>query len=94
MHAGYLPGFPASHGCIRLPAKMAVLFFDNASVGTPVEIRATADPVLSDSARALSVTLAAGDETRTNISSMFFTPFVSLSNQAKTTSAVKTKPSY
>jgi lipoprotein-anchoring transpeptidase ErfK/SrfK len=39
MHAGYLPGYPASHGCIRLPEKMAVQFFNNAAVGTPVEIR-------------------------------------------------------
>ena len=39
MHAGYLPGYPASHGCIRLPKKMAVQFFNNAAVGTPVEIR-------------------------------------------------------
>ena len=39
MHAGYLPGYPASHGCIRLPEKMAVQFFRNAAVGTPVEIR-------------------------------------------------------
>jgi hypothetical protein len=39
MHAGYLPGYPASHGCIRLPEKMAVQFFKNAAVGTPVEIR-------------------------------------------------------
>jgi lipoprotein-anchoring transpeptidase ErfK/SrfK len=39
MHAGYLPGYPASHGCIRLPEKMAIQFFQNAPVGTPVEIR-------------------------------------------------------
>jgi lipoprotein-anchoring transpeptidase ErfK/SrfK len=39
MHAGYLPGYPASHGCIRLPEVMAVKFFDHAPVGTPVEIR-------------------------------------------------------
>ena len=39
MHAGYLPGYPASHGCIRLPEKMALQFFQNAAVGTPVEIR-------------------------------------------------------
>ena len=39
MHAGYLPGYPASHGCIRLPEKMAVQFFKNAPVGTAVEIR-------------------------------------------------------
>jgi lipoprotein-anchoring transpeptidase ErfK/SrfK len=39
MHAGYLPGYPASHGCIRLPKAMAVRFYRNAAVGTPVVIR-------------------------------------------------------
>jgi L,D-transpeptidase catalytic domain len=39
MHAGYLPGYPASHGCIRLPKQMAIRFFQNAGVGTPVVIR-------------------------------------------------------
>jgi lipoprotein-anchoring transpeptidase ErfK/SrfK len=38
MHAGYLPGYPASHGCIRLPKEMAHKFFEDAPVGTPVEI--------------------------------------------------------
>ena len=38
MHAGYLPGFPASHGCIRLPQAAAYRFFENAKVGTPVRI--------------------------------------------------------
>jgi hypothetical protein len=39
MHAGYLPGYPASHGCIRLPKEMAVRFFENSAIGTPVVIR-------------------------------------------------------
>jgi L,D-transpeptidase catalytic domain len=39
MHAGYLPGYPASHGCIRLPEQMAARFFQNAALGTPVVIR-------------------------------------------------------
>jgi hypothetical protein len=38
MHAGFLPGYPASHGCIRMPAFMAEDFFNNVSVGTPVTI--------------------------------------------------------
>jgi lipoprotein-anchoring transpeptidase ErfK/SrfK len=38
MHQGYLPGYPASHGCIRMPGFMAEKFFDNLSVGTPVSI--------------------------------------------------------
>src|SRR5258708_2056833 len=39
MHAGYLPGVPASHGCIRLPLEMSKHFFANAPLGTPVEIK-------------------------------------------------------
>jgi lipoprotein-anchoring transpeptidase ErfK/SrfK len=39
MHEGYLPGYPASHGCIRMPGFMAEAFFRNVEVGTPVEIR-------------------------------------------------------
>ncbi|WP_395737558.1 L,D-transpeptidase family protein [Prosthecobacter sp.] len=38
MHEGYLPGYPASHGCIRLPRRMAEIFFRESSVGTPVKI--------------------------------------------------------
>jgi hypothetical protein len=38
MHAGYLPGYPASHGCIRLPHAFAELLFSNVSVGTPVDV--------------------------------------------------------
>lgn len=39
MHAGYLPGIPDSHGCIRLPRNMAEAFFANAPMGTPVAVR-------------------------------------------------------
>lgn len=39
MHAGYLPGYPASHGCIRLPMEMAGHFYHAASHGTPVIVR-------------------------------------------------------
>ncbi|HZE58768.1 MAG TPA: L,D-transpeptidase family protein [Chthoniobacterales bacterium] len=38
LHAGYLPGYPASHGCIRMPEFMAENFFRNVSVGTPVTV--------------------------------------------------------
>ena len=36
MHAGFLPGYPASHGCVRMPANMAQKYFENAKHGTPV----------------------------------------------------------
>jgi len=38
MHAGYLPGYPASHGCVRLPEQNAVAFFNAVDVGTPVTV--------------------------------------------------------
>jgi len=38
LHAGYLPGYPASHGCIRLPHAFAELLFSNVSEGTPVDV--------------------------------------------------------
>jgi lipoprotein-anchoring transpeptidase ErfK/SrfK len=38
MHIGILPGYPASHGCVRLPADIAPLIYQKVKVGTPVEI--------------------------------------------------------
>jgi len=38
LHAGYLPGYPASAGCIRMPKFMAEKFFENTELGTPVTI--------------------------------------------------------
>jgi lipoprotein-anchoring transpeptidase ErfK/SrfK len=40
LHAGHLPGHPASHGCIRLPSKFAAKLFTITEVGTPVLIGA------------------------------------------------------
>lgn len=36
MHTGYLPGYAASHGCIRMPHHMSTKFFENVELGTPV----------------------------------------------------------
>lgn len=38
MHAGYLPGYPASHGCVRMPEQNAIAFFNAVQVGTPVHV--------------------------------------------------------
>ena len=38
MHAGYLPGYPASHGCVRMPRDLAAEFFARVTVGTPVKV--------------------------------------------------------
>ena len=37
-HAGALPGFPASHGCVRLPHKFAERLFAMTRIGTKVVI--------------------------------------------------------
>ena len=38
MHIGILPGYPASHGCIRESAEGAKLFYDHVKIGTPVTV--------------------------------------------------------
>jgi lipoprotein-anchoring transpeptidase ErfK/SrfK len=48
MHVGYVPGRPASHGCIRLKKDVAVELFDILDLGSPVTVDAVA-PALSES---------------------------------------------
>jgi len=43
VHAGHLPGYPASAGCVRLPASAAQVIFDNTSYGTKVSIYSSWD---------------------------------------------------
>ncbi|PTY05355.1 hypothetical protein DB346_01960 [Verrucomicrobia bacterium LW23] len=38
LHTGMLPGYPASHGCIRLPNEAARRLFALAPIGTPVSV--------------------------------------------------------
>jgi hypothetical protein len=40
LHGGYNPGYPASHGCIRLPTAFAKKLYSVTDVGTPVYIGA------------------------------------------------------
>ncbi len=37
-HVGILPGYPASHGCIRLPADIAPRIYEKVKVGTNVRV--------------------------------------------------------
>jgi len=43
MHGGNLPGYAASHGCIRLPEKFAKLLYGATTIGTPVMITDAAE---------------------------------------------------
>ena len=38
MHTGILPGYPASHGCIRLPAEIAPIIYSKVAIGTRVVV--------------------------------------------------------
>jgi lipoprotein-anchoring transpeptidase ErfK/SrfK len=42
LHAGVVPGYPASHGCIRLPAEFAKLLWSATRMGTRVIVASTA----------------------------------------------------
>src|ERR1700747_1508391 len=44
LHAGFLPGHPDSHGCIRMPEQYAVEFFEAAKIGTPVHVYGYPNP--------------------------------------------------
>lgn len=45
MHAGFVPRYRASHGCVRMPIAMAKHFFDAAEIGTRVEVVEPGIPV-------------------------------------------------
>ena len=66
MHVGYVPGRPASHGCIRLKRDVAVQLFDILDLGSPVAIYDVA-PSLGAPAKVEKV--ASGDTAITGASS-------------------------
>ncbi len=39
MHVGILPGYAASHGCVRLPSEIAPLIYERVKEGTPVLVQ-------------------------------------------------------
>jgi hypothetical protein len=48
LHAGRLPGYPASHGCVRLPLEFARRLFDVSALGMTVIVAAEhSEPVLA-----------------------------------------------
>lgn len=47
LHVGYVPGRPASHGCVRLKNDTAKMLFELTKIGTPVVIAQQAPSVSS-----------------------------------------------
>ena len=61
VHAGNLPGYPASHGCVRLPMAFAKGLFSETSMGmTVVVTKGAADPQRLDDGDLLAPVTATG----------------------------------
>ena len=61
LHAGNLPGYPASHGCVRLPARFSSLLFGTTELGMTVVITSIpAVPSASDAPAVATMAPAAG----------------------------------
>jgi hypothetical protein len=59
MHAGNLPGYPASHGCVRLPMEFAKHLFEVTPMGGTVVIAGgSEDPIKRPAAGVLAPTMA------------------------------------
>ncbi|HEY4070460.1 MAG TPA: L,D-transpeptidase family protein [Sphingomicrobium sp.] len=59
MHAGNLPGFPASHGCVRLPMEFAKKLFSATPMGGTVVIAGGhEDPVMRPAAGVLAPSMS------------------------------------
>jgi hypothetical protein len=56
LHAGRLPGYPASHGCVRLPKEFSALLYDATTLGMTVVI--TSIPAMPQSSAAPDVAVA------------------------------------
>jgi len=66
MHAGNLPGFPASHGCVRLPLEFSKLLFASMPMGGTVIIAGgNSDPVRRPAAGVLAPIFAGVTPART-----------------------------
>jgi hypothetical protein len=59
LHAGKLPGYPASHGCIRLPTKFSSLLFGATELGMTVVITSIPAMPSGSDAPAVATTAAA-----------------------------------
>ncbi len=72
LHAGHLPGYPASHGCIRLPLGFARLLYGATNVGMTVAI--TDQPVTPLVAPTPELALAPSDNAFPQTAKMQWNP--------------------
>jgi hypothetical protein len=62
LHAGRLPGYPASHGCVRLPKEFSALLYDATTLGMTVVITSIPAMPQSSAAPDLAVATEATDQ--------------------------------
>ena len=68
LHAGNLPGYPASHGCIRLPLEFSKLLFGETSLGMTVVITSLSEIPHESAPPAIAANVAENGPTLTNAS--------------------------
>jgi len=87
MHLGYVPNYPASHGCIRLENGFAQKMYSWARVGTPIRIKGHAPRRVDRSRRATRRVVSNGRKL-TALERISMSPKIA----AKAAKAVKVKP--
>jgi len=70
LHAGNLPGYPASHGCVRLPLKFSDLLFGATTMGMTVVI--TSLPAVPHDSGDPTVTNVAAGEAQTSFANAYY----------------------
>jgi len=72
LHAGNLPGYPASHGCVRLPMKFSELLFKSTTLGMTVVI--TSMPAVPQASGEPIATVAATPQSSLNNAAYAWNP--------------------
>ena len=97
MHLGYVPNYPASHGCIRMENGFAQKMFRWASVGTRVQIKGTSPSYVSRKRSSIGSLASTTNESSRGATSLNFNsnkPLSLLSSNPKKVNATTTKRTF
>jgi len=85
MHLGYVPNYPASHGCIRMQSGFAQRMFSWAHVGVPISIIGTPPSRVSRSAFSRTYSTARSTRSRLQSPNDVLASFMGLSTHSRRT---------
>ncbi len=97
MHLGYVPNYPASHGCIRMENGFAQKMFRWAGVGTRVQIKGTPPSYVSRKRSSIGSLASTTTRTKRRVASSNFNsdePLSLLSSNPKKVNATTTKRTF